>query len=116
MTVFGDGKQARCFTHVSDSVRALIGLLEKPSAFGEVFNIGGTTEISIADLAKKIRVLCGSRSEIVYVPYEKAYEEGFEDMPRRVPDIAKIGALLDWRPFISMDQILTDVIAFCRRG
>jgi UDP-glucose 4-epimerase len=116
ITVFGDGKQSRCFTHVSDSVRGLIGLLEKESAFGQVFNLGGTVEISMAELAKKVRELCRSRSEIVLVPYEKAYEEGFEDMPRRVPDISKIGALIDWRPVIGMDQILTDVIDFCRRA
>jgi UDP-glucose 4-epimerase len=116
ITVFGDGKQARCFTHVSDAIRGLIGLLDKESAFGQVFNVGGTSEISIGDLAKKVRDLCGSRSEIVYIPYEKAYEEGFEDMPRRVADISKIGALIGWRPTISMDQILTDVIEFCRRS
>lgn len=115
ITVFGDGKQSRCFTHVSDSVRGLIGLLEKETAFGQVFNLGGTAEISMAELARKVRELCRSRSEIVFVPYEKAYEEGFEDMPRRVPDISKIGALLDWHPVIGMDQILADVIDFCRR-
>jgi UDP-glucose 4-epimerase len=116
ITVFGDGKQARCFTHVSDSVRGLIGLLDKETAFGQVFNIGGTSEISIDSLAKKVRDLCDSRSEIVHIPYEKAYEEGFEDMPRRVPDISKIGALIGWTPVISMDQTLTDVIEFCRRS
>ena len=115
ITVFGDGKQSRCFTHVSDTVRGLIGLLEKETAFGQVFNLGGTAEISMAELARKVRELCRSRSEIVFVPYEKAYEEGFEDMPRRVPDISKIGALLDWHPVIGMDQILADVIDFCRR-
>jgi UDP-glucose 4-epimerase len=115
ITVFGDGKQARCFTHVSDSIRALIGLLDNDAAFGQVFNIGGVSEISMGDLARRVRELCNSRSEIGYVPYEKAYEEGFEDMPRRVPDISKIGALIGWKPAIALDQILIDVIDFCRR-
>src|SRR3954465_2453939 len=85
ITVFGDGKQSRCFTHVSDVVRALIGLMESPASYGNVFNIGKNNEIAIGALAKQVREMCGSKSEIVNIPYEKAYEEGFEDMPRRVP-------------------------------
>jgi len=91
ITVYGDGKQSRCFTHVSDVVRAFIDLMDKEASYGQVFNIGNPVEISIGDLAKQIREMTSSKSEIVLVPYEKAYEEGFEDMPRRVPDISKIG-------------------------
>jgi UDP-glucose 4-epimerase len=115
ITVFGDGKQSRCFTHVSDVVRALIGLMEHEPAFGQVFNIGNNNEISIGDLAKQVRSLCASSSEIVHIPYEKAYEHGFEDMPRRVPDLAKIGDAIGWQPSIPLSQILGDVIDFQRR-
>jgi UDP-glucose 4-epimerase len=114
ITVYGDGKQSRCFTHVSDVVRAFIDLMDKESSYGQVFNIGNPVEISIADLAKQIREMVGSKSEIVLVPYEKAYEEGFEDMPRRVPDISKIGKHLNWKPTIELRQILTDVIEYQR--
>jgi UDP-glucose 4-epimerase len=115
ITVFGDGKQSRCFTHVSDVVRALIGLMETDRAYGQVFNIGNTNEISIGDLAKHVRDACQSKSEIVYIPYDKAYEQGFEDMPRRVPDISKIEQTIGWKPTITLQQILSDVIAFQRR-
>jgi UDP-glucose 4-epimerase len=115
ITVFGDGKQSRCFTHVSDVVRALIGLLDSEASYGHVFNIGNNTEISMNDLAKTVREMCKSKSEIVHIPYEKAYEEGFEDMPRRVPDLSKIAAAIDWKPTIPLPQILTDVIEFQRR-
>ena len=116
ITVFGDGKQSRCFTHVSDVVRALIGLLDSEASYGHVFNIGNNTEISMNDLAKTVREMCKSKSEIVHIPYEKAYEEGFEDMPRRVPDLSKIGAAIGWKPTITLPQILTDVIEFQRRA
>jgi UDP-glucose 4-epimerase len=116
ITVFGDGKQSRCFTHVNDVVRALIGLMEKPEAYGNVFNIGSTSEISIHDLAKQIREITKSKSEIVFVPYEKAYEEGFEDMPRRVPDTSKIKSLIGWEPVLGLPQTLADVEEYCRRG
>lgn len=115
ITVFGDGKQSRCFTHVSDVVRALIGLMDREASYGQVYNIGNNAEISIGDLAKQVREMCGSKSEIVYVPYEKAYEEGFEDMPRRVPDLSKIQNAIAWKPSIALPQILGDVIEFCRR-
>ncbi len=115
ITVFGDGKQSRCFSHVSDVVRALIGLMEKESSYGQVFNIGNNNEITIGDLARQVREMCGSKSEIVFIPYEKAYEEGFEDMPRRVPDLSKIGAAIGWKPTIALPQILRDVIDFYRR-
>jgi UDP-glucose 4-epimerase len=115
ITVFGDGKQSRCFTHVSDVVAALIGLIEHEPAYGNVYNIGNNNEITIGDLAKQVRELCSSKSEIVFVPYEKAYEQGFEDMVRRVPDISKINAAIGWKPTISLPQILQDVIEFQRR-
>ncbi len=116
ITVYGDGKQSRCFTHVSDVVRALIGLMDLgESAYGNVYNIGNNNEISITDLAKQVREICQSKSEIVYIPYEKAYEHGFEDMPRRVPDLSKVQKAIDWKPTIPLQQILNDVIAFHRK-
>jgi len=116
ITVFGDGKQSRCFTHVSDVVRALIGLMDHESAYGNVYNIGNNVEISMNDLAKQVREMCGSKSEIVLIPYEKAYEHGFEDMPRRVPDLSKIKKAIAWQPTIALAQILTDVIDHQRRS
>jgi UDP-glucose 4-epimerase len=95
-------------------VRALIGLMEKPAAYGQVYNIGNNQEISIVDLARQVREATGSSSEIEFVPYEKAYEEGFEDMARRVPNTGKIRQLIDWQPTIPLAQILTDVIEFHR--
>jgi UDP-glucose 4-epimerase len=115
ITVFGDGKQQRCFCHVSDTVRGLIALMETPTAYGEVFNIGNTQEISMIDLAKQVREATSSRSEIVLVPYEKAYEGGFEDMPRRVPSLVKMKDHVKWEPKINLPQILSDVIEFYRR-
>jgi len=115
ITVFGDGKQSRCFTHVSDVVSALIGLMDHEPAYGNVFNIGNNNEITIGDLAKQVRELCNSKSEIVFVPYEKAYEQGFEDMARRVPDLGKIHGAIGWKPTIALPQILHDVIEFQRR-
>jgi UDP-glucose 4-epimerase len=115
ITVFGDGKQSRCFTHVADVVRALIGLMETEQSFGQVYNIGSGNEISIDALAKQVREMCKSSSEITYIPYAKAYEEGFEDMPRRIPDVSKIRSLISWEPTIDLNKILTDVIEFCRR-
>src|SRR6476659_5881010 len=97
ITVYGDGKQSRCFTHVSDVVRALIGLMDHEAAYGNVYNIGNNVEISMNDLAKQVREMCASKSEIVLVPYEKAYEHGFEDMPRRVPDLSKIKKAISWQ-------------------
>lgn len=116
ITVYGDGKQSRCFTHVADVVRALIALMKEPEAYGNVFNIGSSSEISMHDLAKQVREITGSKSEIVFVPYEKAYEEGFEDMPRRVPDTSKIKQLVGWEPTIALPQILKDVEEYQRRG
>jgi UDP-glucose 4-epimerase len=110
ITVHGDGSQRRCFTDVSDVVRALLGLIDHPGAVGEVFNVGSQQEIAILELAKKVKEKTKSASEIVFVPYEKAYEEGFEDMPRRIPDTSKIEKLLGFRPRVSLDRILERVI------
>jgi UDP-glucose 4-epimerase len=115
ITVYGDGSQARCFTHVSDVVGALIGLAECFEAVGEVYNIGSTYEVTILELAERIRALTQSPSRIVFVPYEDAYEEGFEDMMRRVPDITKISNLIGYAPKCSLDEILHSVIEYQRR-
>ncbi len=114
ITVFGDGTQSRSFTYVGDVVRAMVALINEPRAVGQVFNIGNGVEISIADLATRIKELTGSRSSIVTIPYDQAYEAGFEDMPRRVPDISKIRALVGYEPTVQLDEILTRVIASLR--
>jgi UDP-glucose 4-epimerase len=116
ITVFGDGTQSRCFTHVADVVDALIKVMDHPNAVGQVFNIGSDEEVTIGELAEIVKAMTGSRSEIVLVPYCEAYEEGFEDMPRRVPDLTKIGELIGYRPTRSLEQILEDVIAYCESG
>jgi UDP-glucose 4-epimerase len=110
MTVYGDGTQSRSFTSVRDVVRALIALADEPRAVGEVFNIGNGEEITIMDLAERIRAMTGSRSRIVTVPYDVAYEQGFEDMPRRVPDIGKIRALVRYAPRVGLHDMLTEII------
>ncbi|AMV39271.1 GDP-mannose 4,6-dehydratase [Planctomyces sp. SH-PL62] len=114
ITIHGDGAQSRCFTDVSDVVSALVGLMDHPQAVGEVFNVGSTEEISILALAERVRALTDSDSEIVRIPYEQAYGDGFEDMPRRVPDISKIHALIGYQPRKSLDQILQGVIDYFR--
>jgi UDP-glucose 4-epimerase len=110
ITVFGSGEQQRCFCHVHDVVRAMVDLLERDDLFGEVLNIGSTEEISMLDLARRVKDATGSGSEIVLVPYSEAYGEGFEDMPRRVPDTSKIQEALGWQAAASLDEILGDVI------
>ncbi len=113
ISVYGDGTQTRCFCHVDDVVRALVDLMQVGEpAYGEVFNIGSQEELSMLSLAHRVREMTGSESEIQLIPYDEAYEEGFEDMPRRYPDIAKIGGALDWAPTRTLDEILSDVIAF----
>jgi UDP-glucose 4-epimerase len=111
ITVFGDGRQQRSFTYVGDVVEALLKLMAEPRAVGEVFNIGNPEEIAIGDLARRVRTLAGSASEIVLIPYDEAYEAGFEDMPRRVPSLEKIHALVGYRPTVQLDEILARVIA-----
>ena len=112
ITVYGDGSQSRCFTHVSDAVSALMGLIEHPEAIGEVYNVGSSREVTILEVAERIKWLAGSDSRIVFVPYQEAYEEGFEDMMRRVPDISKINKLIGYAPKISLDEILTSIIEY----
>ena len=115
ITVFGDGTQSRSFTYVGDVVRAMVALVDEPRAVGQVFNIGNGTEITIADLASKVKQLAESSSTIVRVPYDQAYEAGFEDMPRRVPDISKLRALVGYQPTVELDEILTRVIEYFRQ-
>src|SRR5262249_6190785 len=102
ITIFGDGSQTRCFSHVCDVVKALIKLAEHPNAVGEVYNIGSDQETTISQLAEKVRQITESESRLVYVPYDEAYEQGFEDMMRRVPDISKIRKLIDYQPSIDL--------------
>jgi UDP-glucose 4-epimerase len=109
LTVFGDGTQSRCFCHVHDVVRALADLMERDDLYGQVFNIGTQDEITISDLAERVRDLVGSSSDITYVPYDVAYEPGFEDMQRRVPDITKVRDAIGWEPRKSLDDIVLDV-------
>jgi nucleoside-diphosphate-sugar epimerase len=113
VTVFGDGTQSRCFTYVTDVVGQLVRLAEHEGAVGQVFNIGNDREeITVRDLAERIKARARSRSEIVTIPYSKAYEEGFEDMPRRVPDLSKLRALTGYQPRVHLDEILDNVIAY----
>ncbi len=114
ITVFGDGTQSRSFTYVADVVDALIALAGETRAVGEVFNIGNTEEVSIQALAERVKALTGSRSPIQLIPYDEAYEAGFEDMPRRVPDISKIGALIGYQPRLALDEIIRTVIDYVR--
>ncbi|MBT7693285.1 MAG: NAD-dependent epimerase/dehydratase family protein [Gemmatimonadales bacterium] len=111
VTIFGDGSQTRCFCHVSDVVGALVSLSEHPDAFGKVFNLGGAEEISIGDLAERIIELVGSQSELEYIPYDDAYEEGFEDMARRVPNTTRANRLVGFEPSVGLDEIIHSVIA-----
>jgi UDP-glucose 4-epimerase len=113
LTVFGDGTQTRCFTDVGDVVGQLAALAEEPEAVGEVFNVGNDREeVRILDLAKRVKARTASNSEIALVPYDKAYEEGFEDMQRRVPDLSKLRALTGYEPQVSLDEILDRVISY----
>ena len=111
VTIFGDGTQTRCFCHVSDVVGGLVSLSEHPDAFGKEFNLGGSEEISIGDLAKRIVELVGSGSELEFIPYDDAYEEGFEDMARRVPDTTRANRLVGFEPSVGLDEIIHSVIA-----
>jgi UDP-glucose 4-epimerase len=110
LTVYGNGRQTRCFGYVGDVVKSLLLLMDHPDSPGEVFNIGSTEEVSITHLAERILALTGSRSEIVYIPYSEAYEEGFEDMPRRVPDTSKAERFIGFTPRTPLDDILREVI------
>jgi UDP-glucose 4-epimerase len=112
ITVYGDGNQTRNFTYVEDVVRGVIELIDEPKAVGQIFNIGGEGEISMNELAKRIKTIARSSSPITHVPYNEAFQEGFEDMERRVPDIAKIRNLIGYRNTHNLDSILTKVIDY----
>lgn len=110
--VYGDGTQSRCFCDVRDVILAIAGLAEHSDVAGKLYNIGSTEEVSILALAEKVKTQTGSASEIVLIPYTEAYPSGFEDMQRRVPDIGRINARLDWKPTRDLTEILTSVIEF----
>jgi UDP-glucose 4-epimerase len=110
LTVFGDGTQSRSFTFVGDVVGALLQLMLEPRAIGEVFNVGNVEEVTIRQLAERVKAITGSSSPIVTIPYEEAYEAGFEDMPRRVPDLTKLHALIGYEPAVGLDEIIRRVV------
>jgi UDP-glucose 4-epimerase len=112
ITIYGDGSQTRCFTHVLDTVRALVGIMDSDQTLGEVYNVGNTEEISMLELAKRVKEMTGSSSDLTFVPFAVAYEEQFEDMPRRVPSTDKIRTAIGWRAERSLEVILESVIAF----
>ena len=114
ITVYGTGKQSRCFIHVGDVAAALIKLMNEPKAVGEVFNIGSQHEIAMDDLAKEIIKLTKSSSKLEHIPYELAYEEGFEDMQRRVPDTTKINNLIGFKPTHTLPEIIKDIIDYIK--
>jgi UDP-glucose 4-epimerase len=111
ITVYGTGEQSRCFGHVYDAVESLVRLLNAPRAVGEVFNIGNDQEITIMQLAEKVKAMTGSKSPIHVLPYKDVYGVGFEDMARRVPDVRKLEKFIGYRPRTSTEQIIADVIA-----
>jgi len=114
ITVFGDGTQCRSFTHVADVVRALMALMNEPKAIGQVVNIGNTEEVSIQELAERVKAVTNSASPIKLIPYDQAYESGFEDMPRRLPDLTKVRGMIGYEPRHNLDSILRDVVEFFR--
>jgi len=116
ITVFGDGKQSRCFLYVSEAVEALIKLTENEEAVGQVVNIGSTEEVTIEELARKVKQITNSSSEIIYVPYDEAYETGFEDMKRRIPDITKANKLIGFKPTKDIDFIIKSIIEWVKSG
>jgi UDP-glucose 4-epimerase len=116
LTVYGDGKQTRSFTHVKDVTGALVSLSGHPDAVGEVFNIGNDREISIEELALLVKERTGSTSEIIRIPYDEAYQEGFEDMRRRVPDVTKARNLIGFEPSMSMEGIIDSVVEYYKKS
>jgi len=114
ITVYGSGKQSRCFLHVRDVVDALPRIIENQKAYGQVFNIGSQEEITIEGLAQKVIEITGSRSKVIRIPYEEAYEEGFEDMERRVPDTTKIHDLIGFKPTADLKTIIEDVVRYTK--
>ena len=115
ITVYGTGEQTRCFCYVGDVVEALVALMETKEAYGKVFNVGGTEEISMSELAHRVTEIAGSSSKIRFVSYEDAYEEGFEDMERRVPDITRVNSLIGFKPSVGLDRIIELVVAEQRK-
>jgi len=114
ITVFGDGTQSRSFTYISDVVWAVIKLAECDEAVGEVFNLGNGAEVTIEELARKVKEMTGSSSEIVHMSYGQAYKEGFEDMPRRVPDISKLKRYIGYEPQVQLDEMIAKVVEYYR--
>ena len=110
ITIYGDGTQTRCFCSVGDVVHGMVALSEAPEAFGRVFNLGGTEEVSMSELADRVLHLADSESELEFIPYDIAYEEGFEDMARRVPNTDLASDLVGFRPEVSLDDIIQTVI------
>ncbi|HUJ09750.1 MAG TPA: GDP-mannose 4,6-dehydratase [Verrucomicrobiae bacterium] len=116
LSIYGDGKQSRCFCHVSDVVRALTELPNHSESIGEVYNIGSTEEITILELAQRIKDATGSQSELRFIPYDQAYAKGFEDMPRRKPSTDKIRRALGWQPTQTLDDIIRRTVEFHRNA
>ncbi len=116
ITIYGDGQQSRCLCHVSDTVRALLELPKHDEAIGQVYNIGSTEEVSILELAEKVKAATGSSSELKFIPYDEAYSKGFEDMRRRVPNTAKIRRLFGWQPTKSLDEIVQLMVEHLRKS
>jgi len=114
MQVYGDGQQSRCFCNVRDVVRAMADLSQAPQAVGQVFNIGSQEEVTIMELAERVKRRTGSQSEIRFVSYDQAYEAGFEDFRRRVPSLDKIRAAVEWEPTLSLDQTIDEIVAYYR--
>jgi len=114
LEIHGDGTQTRCFCHVQDTVRALVGLMEDRSASGEIYNVGSQERIRILDLAKRVLETTGSTSELVFVPYDQVYGQGIEDMAHRIPSLEKVTGAIGWKPERLLDQILADVIAYAK--
>jgi UDP-glucose 4-epimerase len=116
LQVYGDGTQTRCFCHVLDVVEALQKLMDSPAARGQVFNVGGTEEVSVRALAERVIALAGSRSAIEHVPYERAYGQQFDDLPRRVPSLERVRSAIGFAPRFSLDEIIRSVIDERRGG
>jgi Nucleoside-diphosphate-sugar epimerases len=115
ITVYGDGKQSRCFGYVGDIVEAIVKLMDNDKCIGQIYNIGTNEEITIYNLAKKVKELTNSESKIKLIPYEEAYEEGFEDMKRRIPDLSKAGRDIDYKPKVSLTRILQEIIEYYKK-
>ncbi len=109
VTIYGDGTQSRVFCHVADAVKAIATIANTSSTIGDVYNVGGTGEVTIKELAEKVIAITGSKSTITYTPYSDAYPAGFEDIQRRVPDISKIKSVINWVPTKDLNQIISDI-------